>query len=137
MPTVSYLKCSTIVSLPLSVVALGNPYVVFFQPTQNDLPLNGPIEALVQSISASDAKTRSCQASLSSTRRPWRGNVLVAKYADAPFGEMIPCGMNDVAIISRHFLCREPVGNELDVRTLGLLLCLCPSIRVCSDLVAH
>lgn len=99
---------STIVTLPQSSVGLGNPYVVFFQPTQKDLPINRPIEALVRSVSTPNRNV--------STLQPWRGNVLVAKYADAPFGEMVSCSLNDLPIISTHFLCREPSGNELEVR---------------------
>lgn len=118
------LQNSSIISLPRSSVALSNPYVIFFQPSQKDLPPNRPIEALVQSLSARDSPNNRPSRSLA--RQPWRGNVLVAKYADVPFGEMISCGMNDLPIISRHFQFREPAGNELDVCTLAVSLHIFP-----------
>lgn len=117
IPSILCMSCSVLVRIPRSNVMLSNPYVVFFQPSQRDLPLNSPIVSLLQTFPPSPTLHRSVQESESTNRerRLWRGNVLVAKYADVPFGEMISCGMNDLPIISRHFLYREPVGNDLDV----------------------
>ena len=109
----------TIITLPRSSVTLGNPYVVFFQPTQRDLPLNGPITSLIAAAAARDPPN--AWQTNGSRIQPWCGNVLVAKYADVPFGEMIPCGMNDLPIISRYLQCHEPSGNELDVSKLDWL----------------
>lgn len=109
-----------IIKLPRSSVALGNPYVIFFQPTQRDLPLNAPIDALIAALPPTPTSRNypSFSTTSSSSQQPqnapWRGNVLVAKYADVPFGEMIPCGMNDLPIIARHLQYREPAGNEFE-----------------------
>ena len=113
----SFASTRTIVNLPRLSVALGNPYVVFFQPTQKDLPLNAPIMSLITAAAARDPPN--ALPTNVSHIRPWRGNVLVAKYADVPFGEMISCGMNDLPIISSHLRCHEPSGNELDVSRLN------------------
>ncbi|KAF8314771.1 hypothetical protein DL93DRAFT_2097151 [Clavulina sp. PMI_390] len=107
-----------ITTVPQSSVQLGNPYVVFFQPAQRDLPPNLSVQAIMRSSPLASSGNRApilSMNNLSSTGEIcWRGNVLVAKYADAPFGEMIACGLNDLPIISRHFLTREPTGNDLE-----------------------
>jgi len=109
----AYWSAQTIVNLPRLSVALGNPYVVFFQPTQKDLPLNAPIMSLITAAAARDPP--SALPTNVSHIHLWRGNVLVAKYADVPFGEMISCGINDLPIISSHLRCHEPSENELDI----------------------
>jgi len=113
----TFASIRTIVNLPRLSVALGNPYVVFFQPTQKDLPLNAPIMSLITAAAARDPPN--ALPTGVSHIHPWRGNVLVAKYADVPFGEMISCGLNDLPIISSHLRCHAPAENELDVSRLN------------------
>ena len=86
----------SIVTLPGTSRPLGNPYVIFFQPIQADLPINQCLRAA------------SLNMGVTSGQIPWRGNILVAKYSDFPFGDMISCANNDLPIIIRHISIYSP-----------------------------
>ena len=87
--------------LPGTNVSLGNPYVIFYPSQQQDLPTN----ACLTQVASETNGLQLCHR--------WAGTILVAKYSDIPFGDMIPCIMNDIPIILHHIAQSNPLQSDM------------------------
>jgi hypothetical protein len=96
-------EAQAITRLPGMKQDLANPYLVFY-------PVPGPC---ARSKYTSNAVVASILESNRVGNINWKGNILVARYADMPFGEMIDCTLRELPIIYKYLCNNAPQQTQV------------------------